>query len=166
MIWGILFVMSARTQTIWAVLIAAVLVGGLIVIPLFLRGASLQRDQAFAGAAADGNTALLETRLAQGQGVNTTSFDNNRALFNAAFNRRVSAVRLLLAHGANPDSRSQFGQTALEAAVDNSSNDGGTVEAKADVTIIKLLLAKGAYRSKIKPNRASVALLRCHGISI
>ncbi len=166
MILGTLLVMSARTQTIWAVLIAVLLVGGLIIIPLFLRGASLQRDQAFAGAAADGTTALLETRLAQGEDVNATSFDNNGALFNAAFNRRVSAVSLLLAHGANPDSRSQFGQTALEAAVENLDNDGGGAEAKADVAIIKLLLDKRAIRAKIKQNAASVAVLQRHGIKI
>ena len=166
LIWGTLFAMSARTQTIWAVLIAVLLVGGVIVIPLFLRGAQVRRDQVFTGAAADGNMALLETRLAQGQDVNTTSFDNNGALFGAAFNRRVSAVHLLLAHSANPNSRSQFRQTALEAAVDNLSNDGGGAEAKADVAIIKMLLDKGADRAKIKQNAASVALLKRHGIGI
>ena len=158
--------MTARTQTICAVSIAVLLVGGLVVIPLFLRGASLRRDQAFAGAAADGNTALLETLLTQGEDVNATSFDNNGALFNAAFYHRVSAVRLLLAHGANPDSRSQFGATALEVAVENLSNGGGGAVAKADLAIIKLLLQKGADRAKIKQNAALVTLLQRYGIRI
>lgn len=130
------------------------------------RGSQIQHDQAFVGAASNGDTARMEALLDHGEAVNATSFDNSSGLWSAASNRHFSAVRLLLLRGANPEAPSQFGQTPLEAVVDNLDMDAGTADAQADAEIIKMLIRRGASAAKIKQNAASVRLLKSYGVKI
>jgi hypothetical protein len=130
------------------------------------RGKQIQRDQAFVGAASNGDTGQMEALLAHGEDVNAASFDRTSGLWTAAANRRLPVVRLLLRHGANTEMPSQFGQMPLEAAVDNLGMDTGTAEAQTDAAIIRLLISHGASVAKIKQNAASVGLLKTSGIKI
>ncbi len=151
--------------------IAVIIAVGMIVLigigaAIFHRGSQIQGEMALVGAAANGNTTQVETLLARGVNVNATAFDGTSGLWTAAFNRRLSTVILLLRHGANPNTPSQFGQTPLEAAVENLSHDTGTASAAVDVSIIKLLLSKGTSVVKVKQDAPSVALLNSYSIKI
>ncbi len=130
------------------------------------RGKQIQRDQAFVGAASDGDTGQMESLLHHGEDVNATSFDKTSGLWTAVSFRRLPVVDLLLRHGANTETPSQFGQTPLESAVDNLDMDTGTADAKTDAAIIKPLISHGASIAKIKQNAASVGLLKTNGIKI
>ncbi len=145
---------------------AVILPAGVLAIMFFDRGTQIKHDQAFVGAASDGDTSQMDTLLDHGENVNASSFDNTSGLWSAAFNRQLSAVRFLLLHGANTETPSQFGQTPLEGAVENLSNDTGTPSANVDVAIIKLLIGKKANITKIKRSAASVSLLKSYGVKI
>ena len=115
-------------------------------VAVFNRGLSIQREMAVVGAAGDGDTAQLEILLAHGMNVNATALDGTSGMWAAAFNRRLNAVGVLLQHGANPNTPSQFGQTPLEAAVDNLDHDTGNASAAVDVSIIKILISNRESR--------------------
>lgn len=123
--------------------IAAYVFAGAVLLPIVIgagmlveRLVQIRQDQAFVGAAEEGDTEKMAALLKRGVSVNATSFDNNSGLWMAAIFRQLPAVRLLLERGANPDAPSQFGDSPLEAAVSNLSNDSGTASAKTDVAII------------------------------
>ena len=121
---------------------------------------------ALVNAAESGNVAQLTALLDRGVSANAAGFDGTSALWAAALFRRLPSVRLLLRHGANPDAPDQFGDTPLEAAVQNLENDGGTPSAAVDVSIIRLLLSKGASVTKVKQNAGTVSLLRRYGVRL
>lgn len=153
--------------------IAAYVFAGAVLLPIVIgavmfveRLVQIRQDQAFVGAAEEGDTEKMAALLKRGVSVNATSFDNNSGLWTAAFNRQLPAARLLLSRGANPDTPSQFGNSPLESAVSNLSNDGGTAYVKTDVAIIHLLLDHGANWAAVKQNAESVALLKRSGVEM
>ncbi len=150
----------------FAILLPLAGTAGWFVVKASERGSQIQRDQAFVGAAGAGDTDRMATLLNQGESANAASFDSSSGLWTAATNHQLSAVRLLLLRGANPEAPSQFGQTPLEAAVDNLSIDTGTAEAQTDAAIIKLLIGRKASVTKIKQNAVSARLLKTNGIKI
>ena len=155
----------------WGKAVKVVLALGAVLL-LALAGAfvhrvqQIQSDMALLGAAENGDTAQLTALLDQGVSANAAGFDGTSALWAAAFYRRPASVRLLLQRGANPDVPGQFGDTPLEAAVQDLENDGGTASAAVDVSIIRLLIRKGANTRKVRRDLSAVALLRSQGVKL
>ncbi len=91
------------------------------------------RDSALAAAAMDGDTATLARLLDGGGSVESRNATGKTLLICAVKGNRTEAVRLLLAHHADPNNLSAFGCSPLDFAA-----DGGYEE------IAKLLLEAGA----------------------
>ena len=155
----------------WGKAVAVVLALGALLLLALLgavlhRGQQIRSDMALVEAAERGDTARLTALLDRGVSANAAGFDGTSALWAAALFRRLPSVRLLLRHGANPDVPGQFGDTPLEAAVQNLENDGGTASAAVDVSIIRLLIRKGADTIKVKRDSGAVALLKSRGVKL
>lgn len=133
---------------------------------VFLRGQQIRSNMALVSAAENGDTAQLTALLDRGVSANATGFDGTSALWAAALFRRPASVHLLLQRGANPDVPGQFGDTPLEAAVQDLGNDGGTPSAAVDVSIIRLLIGKGADTSRVKRDADAVVLLKSRGVKL
>ncbi len=120
-----------------------------LAVPLLCAATALQEtdlDIRLVAAAAAGDLASVQALLEEGANVNADNGFGVTALYSAADWGRVDLVRLLLDHGADPDSnpisrgRSPWGKTPLQLAA--SSNTDVTVpEARAE--IIRLLIEHG-----------------------
>lgn len=87
------------------------------------------------------DSTTLATCLHYGLKANTTSFDGNTLLMEAARNHSYAAATLLLAHGAKVDARNELGNTALMEAT-----------LRGDERMAEMLLQAGANMSIV--NRA------------
>lgn len=125
-----------------------------IVLTLFslqaTRAASLAENPAVQ-AIYDDNLPQLEQYLKNGGDANATSGRNNTLLMYAGAYGTPEAMKLLLAHGANPNLTNAFGATALMWSI-------------SDLAKVKLLLLKGADPNiESKSKRTALLLAALHG---
>ena len=114
-------------------------VGG-SVLSLFFAGVFVLCRVAVAGgdvdqlyhAAGKGDVASVRQLIAAGTDVNAKSGDGSQALNAAAVYNQHDVIKLLLAHGANPNVRNREGDTPLVCATKYAGGDPTTVKLLVD----------------------------------
>lgn len=113
---------------------------GRSVLSLFLVGLFVVGGVAVAGgdvdqlyhAAGKGDLAGVRQLIAAGTDVNAKSGDGSQALNAAAVYNQHDVIKLLLAHGANPNVRNKEGDTPLVCATKYAGGDPITVKLLVD----------------------------------
>ena len=122
---------------------------------------SSRREMALRYAAGYGQPGIVTFLLDRGVAIDAHSGDNETALFYAILGDRLDVVRLLLARGANPNTRTQWGNL-VECAIWRAAH-GGAVDRVA--AIIEALIAAGGRAPDRHPpvNETIDALLARYG---
>lgn len=106
-----------------------------------------RREMALRYAAGYGQPDIVTFLLDRGVAIDAHHGDNQTALFYAILGDRLDVVRLLLARGANPNTRTEWG-SLVEGAIWRAAH-GGAVDRSAE--IIEALIAAGGQPPERHP---------------